>query len=299
MHIESLRCFLYIVEEKSISKAAVRAHISQSAASQMLHKLEEELGYELLTRSNKGVSLTPRGEIALKYIQKIYKNYDNMLLELKEYDANNHKIRISGTPSLSSYSLPCMIYRIKKKFPDFQYQLAAKPVEMIIAEIKEGLMDFGFIDEVWPENPELIYNNLGHEKVVLVAKSDYRVKDAISLKELIKVELIMCSSNQKICDRLDAALKPLGKKRENLNVIFSADSMTAVKSSVLKGYGMAFVPYESVKRELYEKSVKLIAVEHLDLYYDICMVSKIPMELSQSAQLSRDYLLAMGQKSFC
>jgi len=299
MHIDSLKCFLHIVEEKSISKAAVKAHISQSAASQMLHKLEEQLGYELLNRSNKGVSLTPHGEIVLKYIQKIDKNYDSMISELTGFDANNQHITIKGTPSLASYSLPCMMYRIKKKFPDFQYSLEANSVETIISDIKEGIADFGFIDEVWSENPELIYNKLGHERVVLVAKDDYRVKNKIDIKELLQMELIMCTLNHKICEHLDEALLPLCKTRRELNVIFSADSMTAVKSSVLKGYGMAFVPYESVKRELYEKSIKQVEIDGLDLTYDICMVSKMPAELSRSAKLSRDYLLDMGQKSFC
>ncbi len=85
----------------------------------------------------------------------------------------------------------------------------------------------------------------------------------------------------------------------HLNIIFNSDSLTAVKSSVLNGYGMAFVPYESVKHELYEKSIKLIEVKDLSLDYDIYMLSKKPKDLSQSARLSREYLIEIGRKSFC
>ncbi len=299
MHLDTLKCFLYIVEEKSISKAAIKAHISQSAASQMLSKLEEDFGYALLNRSNKGVSLTDRGEIALKYIQKIIKHYNQMQLELKNFDANSNHITITGTPSLASYSLPCMLYRIKKKFPEYQFSLGEKSIVDIIDDIKEGVTDFGFIDEMWTESSDLLYHKLGQERIVLVAKEDYYVKEQIQLEELLQVELIMCTLNSKICDHLDDALKPLNKKKEDLNVIFNANSMTAVKSSVLNGYGMAFVPYESVKHELYEKSVKLVTVNQLDLNYDIYMVCKKTVDLSHSVKQSQGYLLDLGRKSFC
>ena len=108
MYLDSLRFFLHIVEEKSISKAAQRVHVSQSAMSQLIHKLEEDLGYELLNRSNKGVTVTARGEIAHKYIQKIIRNYDQMLADLNEFENEMKQITIMGTRSLSAYSLPCM-----------------------------------------------------------------------------------------------------------------------------------------------------------------------------------------------
>lgn len=299
MHLETLKCFVCVVEERSISKAAQKIHISQSAASQMLQKLEEDFGHELLVRSNKGVTLTPRGEIALKHIQKMMKSYDAMVAEMQTYDANDNKINISGTSSLSSYSLPCMIYRIKKRFSEVEYRLTAKSLAEIVTEVRDGEVDFGFIDEVLPVDTGLTFHKLGYEKVVLVAKSDYGVGAQIDLKTLLGMELIMCTMNSKIVEQLDAALKTIGKTSAQLNVIFNVDSMTAVMSSVLNGYGMAFVPYESVKRELYEQSIKLIEVEGLNMNYDIYMVCRSQNLLSPSAQKTRDYLLEVGQKSFC
>lgn len=299
MHLDSLKYFIYICEEKSISKAAKRVHISQSALSQMIHKLEEDFGYELLNRSNKGVSLTPRGEIVYKYSNNIIKHFDLLMEDLKSFDANHNKIIISGTWSLAAYSLPCMIYRIKKKFPEHYYKLVAKSVDEIVLDVKDGLTDFGFVDYVDDNDPDVIYHKMGQEKVVLVAKEDYKVPDQLRVKDLVNIELIMCTMNKKTCEHLEDALRPMNMTLNNLNVIFNADSLTSVKSSVLNGYGMAFVPYESIKHELYEKSVKLIEVEDLDLDYDIYMLSQPVKLLSKSAKMSRDYLIEVGRKSFC
>lgn len=298
MHFDALKYFMYVVEEKSISKAAVKAHISQSALSQTIHKLEEDLGYELLNRSNRGVTLTASGEIVLKYAGHMIKNFNKMVDDLERYDSNHNKIVIGGTWSLAAYSLPCMMYKLKKKFPDLNFDLEAKQHNEIFSDIQDDLADFGFVDVV-PDDKDLIYHNVGQEQVVLIAKADYEVDDSLTVERLIELELIMCSMNKKTCEHLDEALKPLGRRLDDLNVIFSADSLTSVKSSVMNGYGMAFVPYESIKRELYEKKIKLVDVENLDLDYDIYMISKKPKELSPSATKSREYLMEIGRKAFC
>jgi DNA-binding transcriptional LysR family regulator len=299
MYINALKCLLYIVEDKSISKAAKRVHISQSALSQMIQKLEEDIGYELLIRSNKGVSLTPRGEIAMKYVLKITKDYDTMMDELKFYDVNHGKIQIAGTSSLSAYSLPCLLYRIKKKFPQYQFQLSAKSASEIVSEIKDGMVDFGFVDEFSGEDPQLSYFLVGQERIVLIAKADYPIKDVLTREDVAQLELIMCNCSSHMCQQVDEALNIFNYTREELNVIFDADSLSAVKSSVLNGYGTAFVPYESVKHELYEKSIKILKIENMDLEYGIYLVSKKPTELSPSVSLTREYLIEIGKKSFC
>jgi len=299
MHFDTLKNFMYVVEEKSISKAAQRIHVSQSALSQTIHKLEDDLGYALLNRSNKGVSITPEGEIVLKYAVHMVENFDKMMDDLQQYDANHNKIRITGTWSLAAYSLPCMIYRIKKKFPEIKYDLVAKKNnEEIIFSIKDDLNDFGFVDTDAIDTT-LSYHKMGREKVILVAKYDYDVRDSLELIELIHLEMIMCTINKNICTKLSRALKPKNITLDQMNVIFNADSLEAVKSSVINGFGMAFVPYDSVKHELYEKLIKEVEVVGLNLDYDIYMVSKKPEKLSLSARKSRDHLIEIGRKSFC
>ena len=299
MHLDVLRYFLYVVEEKSISKAAARAHISQSALSQTVQKLEEDFGYELLKRSNRGVELTDMGEIVLKYASNIIRSYEKMLEEMKDYALKTHKIVITGTFSLAAYSLPCVLYKIKKRFPNYQFELEAKPDHEIVQDVANDICHFGFVD--MPVDPEfgLSSHKIGQEKIVLIAKSNYNVKNQITLEELMKMELIMCTLNQKTCDRLDYELHKIDHNIKDLNVIFNAGTVSAIKSSVINGYGMAFVPYESIKHELYEKSIKLIELKDISLDYDIYLVNKKPGHMTQPVREVMDYLLEVGRKSFC
>ena len=88
MHIEYFDYFYKVAKLKSISKVAKNIHISQSALSQQIQKLEDSLGYKLLERSNKGVELTEMGEIVLKYSENIIKVYENMMEELDKGKSN-------------------------------------------------------------------------------------------------------------------------------------------------------------------------------------------------------------------
>ena len=184
-----------------------------------------------------------------------------MLEELSLSSEKHHFVSISGTYSLAAYSLPCMLYKIKKMFPKHQYSLDAKDADDIIRDVREGLTDLGFVDVVNEDAENLVYCHLGKERVVLIAKADAPVADALRVHDLFGIEMIMCTMNRKTCDHLDQVLRSVDRRLENLNVIFYADSLSAVKSSVLNGFGMAFVPYESIKHELYEKVIKLVTVE--------------------------------------
>ena len=119
MNIEYLRFFYEVASVKSISKVANNSHISQPALSQQIHKLEDNLGYKLLDRSNKGVQLTEAGKIVEKYAKNILKVYENMLVDLNDISNNNKAIRIDAFPTMATYALPCTIYMIKEKYSNY------------------------------------------------------------------------------------------------------------------------------------------------------------------------------------
>ena len=76
MDIRTLRYFVTITEEGTISKAALRLHVAQPALSLQLRKLEAELGSVLLHRTARGVSVTASGAKLLVHAQDILRRFD-------------------------------------------------------------------------------------------------------------------------------------------------------------------------------------------------------------------------------
>lgn len=117
MNMETLKFFLDIATLKSISKAAQKSHITQSALSQQLKSWESTLGSELFVRSNKGASLTEAGIIVEKYAGQIIKLYDDMVTEINHLQPTQHELSIYAIPEVCNYALPCTLYEVKNIFP--------------------------------------------------------------------------------------------------------------------------------------------------------------------------------------
>ncbi|MCT4688837.1 LysR family transcriptional regulator [Vallitalea sp.] len=299
MHLESLKYFREVASEKSISKVAKKSHISQSALSQLIHKLEGDIGYKLLNRSNKGVELTEMGEIVLKYSNNIIRNYETMVEELETTIKQYNKVRINGTWALVTYSLPCVIYKIKKKYPNHQYELIASTKEDTITDVQNDICDFGIVNGNISKEHDLFTYAIGKEKIVLIAPGKYNIPDKIKLENLTKYDMIMCNSNNRISYNLKIELKNIDKDLDDLNIIFNVATDGAVKLAVSNGYGLAFVPYESIKHELYEKTVKVIEIEEVSLDDEIYLISKKFNKLTKAQRESIEYFMEIGQKSFC
>lgn len=75
MRKEQLRNFIEVVDCGSINKAAEKLYLSQPNLSRSIHALEEEMGKELLTRTNRGVTLTPTGQLLYYYARSILNQF--------------------------------------------------------------------------------------------------------------------------------------------------------------------------------------------------------------------------------
>lgn len=76
MKNEQLRNFIKVVDCGSINKAAEQLYISQPSLSRSIHSLEEEMGKELVVRSNRGVTLTPVGRLLYYYGRSILEQFE-------------------------------------------------------------------------------------------------------------------------------------------------------------------------------------------------------------------------------
>lgn len=299
MNLAALEYFREIVENKSISKVASVKHISQSALSQTIQKLEDEVGYQLLERSNKGVLPTDAGRVLFKYSGTILRIHDKMKEELISLSESVENLRINGYWSLVNYSLPCMLYKVKKTFPKYHFELRARSNTDSINDLINELADLSFVTEA-PCDDRLSYKKIGREKIVLIANKDNTVPDEISVEELAKHEMILLQDNSfQIGDFLKERLKKSGVSFEKVPIMFGVDSIPAAKSSINNNLGICFLPYTSVKKEIYEKAFKIVNVQNFDLEHEIYLVVNKDYESLGGIRKIYDYFLEAGQREFC
>lgn len=84
--------FIKIIETGSFTKAAEELGYTQSAISQMIHSLEEELSTTLILRSRKGVTLTSDGEEFLPFIRNIRNSHQELIEKHNEMQCKAWKV---------------------------------------------------------------------------------------------------------------------------------------------------------------------------------------------------------------
>ncbi len=300
MNIESLKYFYNIARTGNISSVARDMHISQSALSQQINKLEADLSKTLMIRSNKGVSLTPTGEIVFKFAESVLKTYDNMLEDIAEYEKENMIIKLCACHSIADYAIPCTLMQSKEKFPLHKYELFPGTSESIIEDVANNLYDIGFSyssAKSREKHKELVYVRCGTNKIVLVGKNEDLLANEMSIEEILEACMITFTGECDIDNILINNLAKHGYAESNLQCNLEVGTIESAKTLVSRGYGIAFLPYISVKEELYKGKFKQIKVPDLDMDLDIMMLFK--KNHSKYTEEFISWFITHGKNSFC
>ncbi|NMA84458.1 MAG: LysR family transcriptional regulator [Epulopiscium sp.] len=273
MNISYLNQFVEVVKLGSISKAAEKNHLSQPALSQQIKLMEQMLNSTLLERSNRGVTLTQTGEIVYKHAIQMMSIYDQMLKDIDDVKNQSKVFQIFATPTICDYALPCTIYHIKEKYPQFTLKLYTMPSGLVEDNIACGQGNIGFISGK-PRNNTLVSKKVFSDHICLVAGANMPVPKHIKKEDIYNYPLIMLNQSQYTRRTLDTYLEEVGINLSKLKVLYSLDSIESIKSSATRGFGLAFLPYMTIKKELYNKQLFLIDMEDFKLENSFYIVSK-------------------------
>ena len=185
MRVNSYYAFIKAIETGSFTKAAEELGYTQSAISQMVHSLEEELSTTLILRSRKGITLTPDGEEFLPYIKTIYNSHRELLEKRKEMEGlQSGLIRIGTLSSITCHLLPGLIKDFKEQYPTFRFELHQGNYTEISDWIKEGSVDFGFVNSNAVSNLTTIFLQDDEMLAVLSVNHPLAAYKKVPLKEL-------------------------------------------------------------------------------------------------------------------
>lgn len=148
MLLRQIEYFQAVIENGNFYQAAEQCHVSQSAISQQIKKLEEELDVQLLERHNRTFSLTPAGEHFYKKSLVITGDIMQMLRETKRIAANNSEIlRIGYYKGYNGNELSEAISSFSEKYPTVDIQITVGSHEELYYAMENGEIDLALNDQ--------------------------------------------------------------------------------------------------------------------------------------------------------
>ncbi len=272
----SLRLFQDIAETRSISRAAERNSISQSAVSQQIQELEKALGVTLLDRTRRPLVVTDAGRLYAEYCADILRRkeqLDDALASLRQ--------EIEGTVRIATiYSVGVgEVVELEREFvashPHARVELEYLRPEKVYAAVLDNRVDLGLVS--YPEaNRELEQIPWRKEEMVLAAAPDHplarraaEMQGPIPVEELEGVSFISFDEELPIRRHVDRFLR---ERHISVKQTLHFDNIEMIKDTVEHGVGVSIIPYRAMRDSIRQKTLTAIRLKGVNLHRPLGIV---------------------------
>ena len=195
MELRTLRYFLAVAREESMTEAANVLHVTQPTLSRQVADLERELGCELFERTNRSTILTESGMRLRQRAEEILSLVDQAESELMDGDRISGNIRIGAGETRAAHLLTETFVELRREYPEVTCELFTGNADVVEERLERGLLDFALVIE--PVNVEkyewLRMPERDRSGVVVAADSEWAALDAVTPEDLARMPLLTSS----------------------------------------------------------------------------------------------------------
>jgi DNA-binding transcriptional LysR family regulator len=282
MELTQLETFLAVAEERSFSRAAVRLHRTQPAVSQVIRKLEADVGEILFDRAARDGALTAAGVLLREYalrLMALRREATSALDELKSLERG--RLQLAANEYTCMYLLPA-IDRFRREFPQVSVavhrMLASRiPEELALRTFELGMVSFK------PDPAQFRTISVYADSLAFIVSPRHPLagSDRVSIsdlgEELFVAHNVASPLRQKVIETFQ-------RYRTPLNMAIELPTIEAIKRFVAMGNGVALVPHLTVAHELENGDLVRIPVDELEMKRVLRLVHRRNVTLSYAAR---------------
>lgn len=213
IELSQIVCFLTIIEESSFSRAANRLGLAQSAVSQKLRRLEDQIGFKLIDRTSRQLHLSPKGAEFTQYARQMVEAESNARSAARRMvERERNTLRLGAYNFLSEERIALMEYYMAQ-MPGTRLEIENGIKQQMLAMLREGHID-AFLCLAQAGAPLFEFNHVFIRRVTahLVFPACHRLagKGAIRMEELAGLKMAISPGRQDapmlnmVCDHLTA-----------------------------------------------------------------------------------------------
>ena len=282
MELSQLEVFLTVARERRFSRAAEKLFRTQSAVSQTIRKLEEELGEPLLDRSSREGVLTDAGRTLQEYAEKLLNlrsDAEEALVELRELQKG--KLAIAANEFTGLYLLP-VLAEFRRLHPMIKITVQRSlgshiPDDLLRHTIEMGVLSYD------PQEPRLrsIVVYLDELTFVVPPSHPLASEKQVSIRQLgaeVFIAHIVSSPYR------EKVIETFRRHKTPLHMDVELPTLQAITRFVSMGNGVALVPLLSVENELARGELVSIEVRELKLHRKLRVVYRKEASLTHAGR---------------
>src|SRR5260370_151857 len=261
MELSQLEVFLAVAREHRFSRAAEKLYRTQSAVSQTIRKLEDELGESLFDRSSREGVLTDAGQVVYEYGERLLNvrhDAHESLTELREVPKG--KLVIAANEFTALYLLP-VLAEFRRLHPMIKITVQRALGSRIPDDVLQHSAELGVLSYK-PEEPRLHSVVTYLDELVLVVPPKHPLATAreVSIRQLGAESFVAHIVSSPYREKV---LQTFQKYKTPLHMGLELPTLQAIKQFVAMGNGVAFMPEISVEAELARGELVRIPVREL------------------------------------
>lgn len=272
MDFKKLATFRSAAHTLNFSETAGQLGYVQSAVTNQIKALEEELSVSLFERNGRGVTLTPAGTKLLDYSQRLFELREEAKSALIDSNCQHQlpPIRIGGYETILTYYLPILLRSFSHKQPKAQFHIQALPVASLKNEIASEKLDVAFILEKRFARAGLTIHTYAREPVVIVCATNHELaqRTDLTITDLGNQHLLLTEQGCCYRNQFERALIDVGAFTGQVSEFASIET---IKQCALMGMGIAALSYASVADELKQGKLQQLNIQALEIDTELQM----------------------------
>ncbi len=271
---DELRHFLLVVDHRTLTAAARRAHLSQPALTASLQRLEASFGARLLHRGPGGAELTAAGAALLPRARAALAAVEDGRRAVSEVQGlRAGEVRLGAGATACTYLLPPRLAEFRKKYPAVRFLLRELTPDQVNEALLAGDIDLGVVTspdgEPWCEDP-----------LVLVAAPGFPTADAPFVT----------------FPRGSTTRSQLEQHFPGAAIVMELNGIAAVKGNVRAGIGVALVSRSAVENDLNQGRLVLVPDHRTPIPRLLSLVHRGVDRLPPAAAALRSLLLTSRRR---
>ena len=282
MDLAQLEVFLTVTRERQFSRAAEKLYRTQSAVSQSIHKLEQEIGEPLFDRSSRDGLLTDAGRVLQEYAERLLNlrsDAQEALVELREL--HKGKLAIAANEFTALYLLP-VLAEFRRLHPMIKIMVQRALGSHIPDDVLRHNSELGVLTYD-PQEPQLHSVVVYLDELIFVVPPRHPLagEQQVSIRQLGAESFVAHIVSSPYREKVIEAFK---RHKTPLHMDIELPTLQAIKRFVAMGNGVALVPEISVENELARGELVRIPVRELRLHRKLRLIYRKSASLSHAAR---------------
>jgi DNA-binding transcriptional LysR family regulator len=303
LNADQLLAFAAVARERGFSRAARQLGRTQSAVSQAVARLEEDLGARLFLRQRRTTELTPAGRLLLPRAQRVLDEMEQARDSLSALDELREGSLVIGTSdTLACYLLPPVIAAFRARYPGVELRLDNRPSPATAVRVAERTVDLGVVTLPLPADlraggrpaaERLQIEPLAAQEEVLICSPGHPLARGrrVPLQAVARHPLLLLDRSTGSRSLLDAELARIGAAPA---VAMEMSSVEVLKKLVELGLGVSIVPALAVEREVAAGALVALRLTGLSAARQVGLVlpsgGSLPRAVATFADIAREAL---------